>query len=143
MADQVQDLSLGLQELGVRRGDRVAILSENRPEWAIADYACLAARCTDVPIYPTLPAKQAEYILRDSGAVGGPGVQRSAAGEGARRSATRLPALAHVIAFDARRHGRDVLRFAEVLASAVARRASGIPTGRPRRSGGDRTISRR
>ncbi|MDP9144362.1 MAG: AMP-binding protein, partial [Actinomycetota bacterium] len=61
MAEQVQDLSIGLQELGVRRGDRVAILSENRPEWAIADYACLAARCTDVPIYPTLPAKQAEY----------------------------------------------------------------------------------
>ena len=53
----------------MRPGDRVAILSENRPEWAIADYACLAARCTDVPIYPTLPAKQAEYILRDSGAV--------------------------------------------------------------------------
>ncbi|HEU4473733.1 MAG TPA: AMP-binding protein, partial [Gemmatimonadales bacterium] len=55
MAEQVQDLSIGLQELGVRPGDRVAILSENRPEWAITDYACLAARCTDVPIYPTLP----------------------------------------------------------------------------------------
>src|SRR5512134_1849404 len=68
VADQVQDLSVGLLELGVRPGDRVAILSENRPEWAIADYACLAACCTDVPIYPTLPAKQAEYILRDSGA---------------------------------------------------------------------------
>ncbi|MBA3556746.1 MAG: AMP-binding protein, partial [Gemmatimonadales bacterium] len=53
MAERVRDLSLGLLELGVRRGDRVAILSENRPEWAIADYACLAARCTDVPIYPT------------------------------------------------------------------------------------------
>ena len=60
---------MGLRELGIRDGDRVAILSENRPEWAIADYACLAARCTDVPIYPTLPARQAEYILRDSGAV--------------------------------------------------------------------------
>jgi long-chain acyl-CoA synthetase len=63
LADKVQDLSLGLLELGVRPGDRVAILSENRPEWAIADYACLAARCTDVPIYPTLPAKQVEYTL--------------------------------------------------------------------------------
>ena len=88
----MQDLSIGLQELGVRRGDRVAILSENRPEWAIADYACLAARCTDVPIYPTLPAKQAEYILRDSGAVAVAGVDRGAAGEGAKRP--RAPARA-------------------------------------------------
>ncbi|MGH7534151.1 MAG: AMP-dependent synthetase/ligase [Gemmatimonadales bacterium] len=69
LADRVQDLSLGLFELGVQPGDRIAILSENRPEWAMVDYACLAARCTDVPIYPTLTAKQAEYILRDSGAV--------------------------------------------------------------------------
>ena len=66
---QVREASLGLQELGVQRGDRVAILSENRPEWAAADYACLAAGCADVPIYPTLPANQAAYILRDSGAV--------------------------------------------------------------------------
>ena len=69
LAEQVQDFSLGLRELGIRRGDRVAILSENRPEWAITDYACLAAHTADVPIYPTLPARQAEYILRDSGAV--------------------------------------------------------------------------
>ena len=69
LAERVQDLSLGLHELGIRRGDRVAILSENRPEWAMTDYACLAARAADVPIYPTLPARQAEYILRDSGAV--------------------------------------------------------------------------
>jgi long-chain acyl-CoA synthetase len=45
----------------------VAILSENRPEWAIADYACLTVRMTDVPVYPTLPAKQIAYVLRDSG----------------------------------------------------------------------------
>ena len=52
-----------------RPGDRVAILSENRPEWAIADYACLMCGIADVPIYPTLPAEQIAYILRDSGAV--------------------------------------------------------------------------
>src|SRR3954453_19518042 len=69
LAERVQAASIGLRELGVVDGDRVAILSENRPEWAITDYACLAPRCTDVPIYPTLPARQAEYILRDSGAV--------------------------------------------------------------------------
>ncbi|PYP32735.1 MAG: long-chain fatty acid--CoA ligase, partial [Gemmatimonadetes bacterium] len=56
--ERVRAVSLGLRELGVRPGDRVSILSENRPEWAIADYACLCARAADVPIYPTLPAKQ-------------------------------------------------------------------------------------
>ena len=69
LLDRIRRVSYGLREIGIRRGDRVAIVSENRPEWAIADYACLAARCTDVPIYPTLPAKQVEYCLCDSGAV--------------------------------------------------------------------------
>ncbi len=68
LLERVHDLSLGLRELGVKPRDRVAILSENRPEWAFADYACLALRAADVPIYPTLPARQIEYILRDSAA---------------------------------------------------------------------------
>jgi long-chain acyl-CoA synthetase len=67
--DQVQCLAAGLRELGLKPGDRVALLSENRPEWAWTDYACLAARCADVPIYPTLPAQHIGYILRDSGTV--------------------------------------------------------------------------
>ena len=66
--DRVRAVALGLRELGVRPGDRVALMSENRPEWALADFACLCARTADVPIYPTLPAKQGEYVLRDSGA---------------------------------------------------------------------------
>jgi long-chain acyl-CoA synthetase len=60
---------LGLEELGVRSGDRVAILSENCPEWAITDYACLTLGATNVPIYPNLPSDQICYILRDSGVV--------------------------------------------------------------------------
>jgi long-chain acyl-CoA synthetase len=67
--DRVQAISLGLRELGIQPGDKVAIISENRPEWALSDYACLCARATDVPIYPTLTAKQTEYILRDSESV--------------------------------------------------------------------------
>ncbi|HYX81671.1 MAG TPA: long-chain fatty acid--CoA ligase, partial [Gemmatimonadales bacterium] len=67
--ERVQAISLGLRELGIQPGDKVAIISENRPEWALTDYACLTARATDVPIYPTLPAKQTEYILRDSDSV--------------------------------------------------------------------------
>jgi len=67
--ERVQAISLGLRELGIKPGDKVAIVSENRPEWALSDYACLTSRTTDVPIYPTLTAKQTEYILRDSESV--------------------------------------------------------------------------
>ena len=67
--DSVRYFSNGLRNLGVKAGDRVAILSENRPEWAIADFAILAAAAVTVPIYPTLLGWQIEYILNDSAAV--------------------------------------------------------------------------
>src|SRR5277367_5279445 len=57
-----------LQEWGVRKGDRVAILSENRPEWTIADFACLLVGAVVVPVYTTLTTEQTAYILQDSGA---------------------------------------------------------------------------
>ena len=69
LLERVRRTSLALTDLGLARGDRVAILSENRPEWAVADYACLSAGLADVPIYPTLPAEQMVHILNDSGAV--------------------------------------------------------------------------
>ncbi len=122
VATQVRDLSIGLLELGVRPGDRVAILSENRPEWAITDYACLAARCTDVPIYPTLPARQAEYILRDSGACAILVSSREQVDK-LRTIRSHLPALAHVIAFDENARERGVLGFEEVLARGREARA--------------------
>ncbi len=53
---------------GIGRGDRVAILSENRPEWAIADFALLMIGAAVVPIYATLTAEQCSYLLRHSGA---------------------------------------------------------------------------
>ncbi len=55
----------GLHSLGLKHGEKVAILSENRPEWPISDLACLALGLVDVPIFPTLTAKQIEYILTD------------------------------------------------------------------------------
>ncbi|HEY7863871.1 MAG TPA: long-chain fatty acid--CoA ligase [Thermoanaerobaculia bacterium] len=64
----VRALSLGLNSLGIQPGDRVAILSENRPEWCMADYAILCAGAASVPIYPTLPANQVAPLLKDSGA---------------------------------------------------------------------------
>jgi len=57
---------MGLRALGLEKGDRVAILSENRPEWAYADLAVLAAGAVDAPIYSTLSAPQVLYILNDS-----------------------------------------------------------------------------
>jgi long-chain acyl-CoA synthetase len=66
--DMVRRAAGGLAAEGLTRGDRAAILSENRPEWAIADYACLCSGVIGVPIYPTLTAAQIAYILRDSGA---------------------------------------------------------------------------
>ena len=56
----------GLQALGLTRGERVAILSENCLEWALADFACLCAGILDVPIYSTLTAPQVAYILENS-----------------------------------------------------------------------------
>ena len=68
MFERIRDLSLGLRAVGVARGDRVAIVSESRPEWILSDLAILSAGAVTVPIYPTLSAAQARYILQDSGA---------------------------------------------------------------------------
>jgi long-chain acyl-CoA synthetase len=57
----------GLSALGVAQGDRVALLSENRPEWAAADYGCLLGGFVDVPVYSTLIASQVAYILSNAG----------------------------------------------------------------------------
>lgn len=58
----------GLDALGVERGDRVALLSENRLEWALTDYGCLCIGAQLVPVYSTLTAAQAGFILENSGA---------------------------------------------------------------------------
>ena len=65
--ERVKAVVGGLQEAGLVRGDRAAILGENRPEWALADYGCLCAGVVDVPIYSTLTASQVAYILENSG----------------------------------------------------------------------------
>ena len=97
--ERVRHLSLGLRELGLERGDRVAILSENRPEWALADWACLTGGITDVPIYPTLPAEQIPHILNDSGATA-IFVSTRLQAEKLASVRAQVPALKHVIVFD-------------------------------------------
>jgi long-chain acyl-CoA synthetase len=67
--DTVRWLATALHEMGVKAGDRVAILSENRPEWTISDFAILTASAVTVPVYPTLLGWQIEYILNDAGTV--------------------------------------------------------------------------
>ena len=98
--ERVRRVALGLRDLGLAAGDRVAILCENRPEWAIADYGCLTARFASVPIYPTLPAEQIPHILNDSGAAA---VFVSTAAQAAKVAAVRAqcPALRYVIGVDA------------------------------------------
>jgi long-chain acyl-CoA synthetase len=96
---RVRRAARGMSGLGAKRGDRIAILSENRPEWAIADYACLTAGFADVPVYPTLPADQIAYILKDSGAVGIFVSNREQA-EKIKEIRTRVPGLQWVISFD-------------------------------------------
>lgn len=68
VARRTRELALGLRALGIRSGDLVAIWSENRPEWNLADLATLAIGAVDVPIYATQTRSQVEYILADSAA---------------------------------------------------------------------------
>jgi len=67
--DSVHGFAYALHDLGVKSGDRVAILSDNRPEWTISDFAILCASAVTVPVYPTLLGWQIEYILNDAGTV--------------------------------------------------------------------------
>lgn len=84
---------------GVGKGDRVALLSENRWEWAVTDFAVLAIGGVDVPLYPTLTPEQVGYMLRDSGAK--VAVVSSAEQYAKVAAAGELPALEHVVVMDA------------------------------------------
>src|SRR6185436_19172551 len=90
---RVRACAAALASIGIRRGDRVAILSYNRVEWAIADYACQLIGVADVPIYSTLPPDQVAYILQDSGS-------KAIFAENAEQVAKVRGALPHVISFD-------------------------------------------
>ncbi|HXV12725.1 MAG TPA: long-chain fatty acid--CoA ligase [Candidatus Krumholzibacteria bacterium] len=97
---RVSALACALRALGVGKRDRVALLSENRIEWVIADLATLSCGGVSVPLYATLPANQIEYMLRDSEARI---VFVSSSAQLAKIESIRgrLPELKHVIVFDA------------------------------------------
>src|SRR5215203_309274 len=66
--EKIKNLALGLASLGVKAGDKIAIISENRPEWSLTDLAILSLRAVNVPIYTTQAVEQIRFILEDSGA---------------------------------------------------------------------------
>ncbi len=116
---RVRHMALGLEAIGVKRGDRVGIMSENRPEWALSDWACLCSGMTDVPVYPTLPAEQIVHPLNDSGAAA---LFVSTPEQAAKVKQVRgeLKTVRYVISFvDAKPDGAD-MTFAELEAKGAA-----------------------
>src|SRR3984885_5355566 len=96
---RVRALGDVLRGWGVEKGDRVALLSENRWEWAVTDLAVLAIGGVDVPLYPTLTPEQIGYMLRDSGAKVAIGSSREQYEK--LTHAGDLPDLEHVVVMDA------------------------------------------
>jgi long-chain acyl-CoA synthetase len=96
---RVKALRMGLKSLGVKPGDKVALLSENRIEWALADLGSLCAGAVTVPVYPTLLTDTIEYILSESEPVA---IFVSTEEQAAKihQIRDRLPSLRDVISFD-------------------------------------------
>ena len=68
--NNTETFALGLASLGVKRGDKVAIIAENRPEWVYSDMAILSLCAVDVPLYPISTSETIEFILNNSESVG-------------------------------------------------------------------------
>ncbi len=118
--ERVHALALGLRELKLAKTDRVAILSENRLEWAIADLAIQFAGGVTVPIYPTLITSQVQYIMRDADVrIAFVSTKAQAAKVAALRA--ELPILEHVIAFDEDAAGSGAESYADLLGRGLAR----------------------
>lgn len=116
-ARRVRHFALGLNRLGVGKGDRVCLLSENRPEWAIADLGILSLGAVNVPIYPTSSDTESEFILKHSEAT----VLILSSAEQCKKIRgikENCAGLKRVIAIDILPgHGTDILEFDDLLAS--------------------------
>lgn len=122
--DKVERLAASLDGLGIGRGDRVAILSENRTEWAITDYAALCLGAVSVPLYPTLPPDQVAFILNDAGTRLIFASTRDQLGKIA-EIRDRVPSLEAVVSFDDPAGQAGVTRFGELLDSGAQRLSAG------------------
>ncbi len=118
---RVRHIALGLADLGIQPQDRVALISENRPEWSIADLAILSAGAVTVPIYTTQSIDQIQFILEDSGTralmISGGRILKHA-----RKGFEGVPQLEHVVVFDPK--AADGLDRATTLESVEARGAA-------------------
>ena len=113
---RIRALSDAFRSWGIVKGDRVAILSENRWEWAVTDFATLSLGAVDVPLYSTLTPDQVGYMLRDSGAK--IAVLSSKDQYDKLQQAGDLPALEHVVVMD-QGHFDNADSFANLLVSAA------------------------
>jgi long-chain acyl-CoA synthetase len=64
--DEVESFAAGLSTMGIKPGDKIAIIAENRPEWVYSDMAVLNLGAVDVPLYPSLTAESVEFVLNNS-----------------------------------------------------------------------------
>jgi long-chain acyl-CoA synthetase len=110
----VEEMFFGLRALGIRAGDRVAIISENRIEWTIADHAIAASAAASVPIYPTSSAPQMEYLLRDSGASMAL-VSDATQLDKVTSVRRRLPDMRYIVVFDKGVHRPGAIRLDSIL----------------------------
>ena len=99
VSEIVRDLSLALRSLGLERGDRAAIISATRYEWALLDFAMVMAGVVSVPVYDSLTADQIAYILRDAGAHAAFVADADQLAKLV-EAANQMPDLKHVIPFD-------------------------------------------
>ena len=117
---RVDELAHGLLDLGITRGDRVAILGSTRIEWALLDFALCSLGAVVVPIYPTSSEKECAYILADAE------VRAIAVEDDAQRDKIgQLPGLEHVVGFDdldnlAERGRTHRYRFPNAVAEAAS-----------------------
>jgi long-chain acyl-CoA synthetase len=118
--ERVHAVALGLRDLKLAKTDRVAILSENRLEWAIADLAIQFAGGVTVPIYPTLITAQVEYIMKDAD-VRIAFVSNKAQAAKVASLRAELPILEHVITFDLDAAGSGAVFLHDVLERGRAR----------------------
>lgn len=121
--DMVDKASLGITALGLVKGDRIALLSENRFEWVVADLAILSAGCINVPVYPTLPSGHIEYILKDSEARA---IFVSNTEQLEKIQAIRgdLPNLKHVIVLETEGAGDDAVSLDDLVTKGAAQSGS-------------------
>ena len=108
----VKEVSLGLQALGIERGDKVGILSNTRPEWTYSDFAILGAGGTVVPIYQTNSPEECQYVLEHSESTAVI-IEDQAQLDKIRKVRTDLPKLEHVISMEAI-DGDDTISLAEL-----------------------------